>query len=124
MVYEGNWHLNDKYVGTLTIPGMIALPRQYIHSMHLNESFCCKVCTLNDKNEICMHMSDRIEHDGTRTTTLGRGGSLLILCITMVNGYTYHEISCFGTLASLIWLTLYVDKKVAQNSTAYGFQKS
>ena len=100
----GNWHLNDKYVGTLTNPGTIALPRQYIHSMHLNESLRSKVCTLNDKNEICMHMSDRIKHVGTRTTALDGGGCLLI-------DYTYREISCFGTLVPLFWLTLYVDKR-------------
>ena len=71
---RGNWHLNDKYVGTLTNPGTIALPRQYIHGMHLNESLRSKVCTLNDKNEICMHMSDRIKHVGTQTTALDGGG--------------------------------------------------
>ena len=71
--HTGNWHLNDKYVGTFTNPGIIALPRQYIHSMHLNESFHFNVCTLNDKKKICMHMNDRIKHVGTQTTAMGGG---------------------------------------------------
>ena len=29
----------------------------------------------------------------------------------MLIDYTYREISCFGTLVPLFWLTLYVDKR-------------